>query len=243
MTSGHRAEPFTVPVLGVEFQAFTDTFTTQAVFSQRGTARALKMADKVVREILASDEFKTLRGGNFPRGKLDTTINSRPIAIVTQADLVLLVQIAAERGYAVARSMQEASFAVLLQQSVDEVLQVSRSRQTYLDAGASLRQKLEYRYSYHAMKSATFRKGYGVRALCRVNRQVSSLAVKDADVRRAASKSWRKTCSGVEIIKITVGNAVHQKAVEASAPTTLNKNLVEAAKRTTTIYELLEAPF
>jgi hypothetical protein len=187
-----------------------------------------------VTRILSSEEFNILRGEDIQWRTLDTEVNPNPISVVTQSDLVLLVQIAAEKGYPVARSMQEASFAVLLQQSVDEALQKDRTRKE---------QKLEYRYSYHAMKGVTFDRGHGVRGLCKINRQVSSLAVPDADKRRMTSKSWRKNCSGVEIIKITVGNTVHQKAVEASSSATLNVNLDRAAKRTTQIYELLDAPF
>lgn len=243
MTKSHRAKEIKVPVLGVEFQAFTDPAISQPVFSRRGTARALQMHHRTVTRILASEEFKALRGENIQWRTLDTEVNPNPISVVTQSDLVLLVQIAAEKGYPVARSMQEASFAVLLQQSVDEALQKDRTRKEYLEAGASLRQKLEYRYSYHAMKGVTFDRGHGVRGLCKINRQVSSLAVQDADKRRMTSKSWRKNCSGVEIIKITVGNTVHQKAVEASSSATLNVNLDRAAKRTTQIYELLDAPF
>lgn len=232
-----------IKVLGVKFQAFVDPSTSQPVFSQRGAARALKMPGTSLRRILMSEDFKALRGGYYCCTELNTTVSSTPISVITQADLVLLVQIAAEKGYFVARSMQEASFAVLLQQSVDEALGVERTRKEYLDAGASLRQKLEYRYSYHSMKESTFEKGHGVRGLCKVNRQVSSLAVHDADSRRALDKGWRRDCSGLEMVKITIGNTVHQKAVDASSPSYLDTNLGIALQRTSDIYHLLDAPF
>ena len=184
-----------------------------------------------------------MRGGDLPCTELDTTVSSKPISVVTQSDLVLLVQLVAEKGYPIAKSMQEASFAVLLQQSVDEALGVSRTRKEYLDAGANLRQKLEYRYSYHAMKDATFESGHGVAGLCKINRQVSSLAVPDAQERRIADKAWRRNCSAVETVKITIGNTVHQKAVEASNYRSLGSNLDKAAQRTSDIYKLLDAPF
>lgn len=235
--------PGGIKVLGVPFQAFVDPETTQPVFSQRAAARALQMPGTSLRRILASDNFKTLRGADLPCAELNTTVSSKPISVITQTDLVFLVQIAAEKGYPVAKSMQEASFAVLLQQSVDEALGIARTRKEYLDAGATLRQRLEYRYSYHAMKDATFERGHGVRCLCKINRQVSALAVPDADERRAKSSNWRKNNSGIETVRTTIGNTVHQKAVEASTRLTLENNLVKAAQRTAEIYKLIDAPF
>ena len=52
----------------------------------------------------------------------------------------------------------------------------------------------------------------------------------------------RKDCSAVETVKITIGNTVHQKAVEASNGKTLENNLGKAAQRTSDIYQLLDAP-
>jgi hypothetical protein len=66
---------------------------------------------------LTSEAFKALRGRDYSCTELDTTVSSKPISVITQADLVLVVQIAADKGYPVAKSMQEASFAILLQQS------------------------------------------------------------------------------------------------------------------------------
>lgn len=235
--------PEGVKVLGIKFQAFIDPKTNQAVFSQSGAARGLDIPRKSFLDILNSDEFKLLRGNDSPMAKLPTTVNSQPISVVTQADLVLLVRIAADKGYPVAKSMQDASFAILLQESVDHALKINRDRQEYREAGATLRQKLEYRYSYNTMRDTTLDRGYGVRGVCRINRQVSSLAVADADERRTVSKSWRKKCSGVETVKITIANTVHEKAVEASNKTTLDKNLNVASQRTSDIYNLLEAPF
>ena len=235
--------PNGIKVLGVKFQSFIDPRIDQPVFSQVGAARGLEIPARSLRRILSSEEFKRLRGSSLPLGGLDTAVSSKPISVVTQTDLVLLVQLAAEKGYLVAKSMQEASFAVLLQQSVDEALGVERTRKEYLDAGASLRQKLEYRYSYHEMKESTLEKGHGVTGLCKVNRQVSMLAVYDADLRRELDKGWRRNCSAIETVKITIGNTVHQKAVEASTKSTLEGNLGKAAHRTVDIFLLLEAPF
>lgn len=238
-----RVPEISVNVLGVEFQAFIDPQSKQAVFSQRGTARALKMPRTSLTRILHSTTFNRLRGGSFPRPTLNTSVSSNPISVVTQSDLVLIVQIASEKGNPVARSMQDASFAVLLQESVDRALGVEREREEYLQSGTDLRLQLEYMHSYHSMKNATFDRGYGVRGLSKVNKQVSNLAVPDADERRRQSKFWRRKCSGEETVKITIGNAVHEKAVEASKNDTLDINLGVAARRTSQIYELLDAPF
>jgi hypothetical protein len=116
-TNKFPVEPIKVKVLGVEFQAFVDPATSQPVFSQSGTADALGIRESTVRSILTSQAFKALRGSDFPRGRLYTTVNSQPIAVVTQTDLVFLVQIAAEKGNPVAKAMQEASFAVLVSAS------------------------------------------------------------------------------------------------------------------------------
>lgn len=242
-TSFNRIPEITVNVLGVEFQAFIDPQSDQAVFSQRGTARALKMPRTSLRRILTSGGFKALRGGNFSCPTLDTTVSSKPISVVTQSDLVLIVQIASEKGNPVAQSMQDASFAVLLQESVDRALGVEREREDYIQSGTDLRLQLEYTHSYHSMKDVTLDRGYGVRGLCKVNKQVSTLAVPDADERRRESKFWRRKCSGEEKVKITIGNAVYEKAVEASTGGTLDINLNVAAKRTSQIYDLLDAPF
>lgn len=242
-TPNDRTPEITVNVLGVEFQAFIDPQSNQAVFSQRGTARALKMPRTSFRGILSSERFKALRVGCFPCATLNTTVSSKPITVVTQTDLVLIVQIASEKGNPVAKSMQDASFAVLLQESVDRALGVERKREKYIQLGIDLRVQLEYINSYHSMRSTTFERGHGVRGLCKVNKQVSTLAVPDADERRRRSKVWRRKCSGEETVKITISNAVHEKAIEASKNGSLDTNLNVAAKRTCQIYELLDAPF
>jgi hypothetical protein len=238
-----RIPDVSVNVLGVVFQAFIDPQNKQAVFSQRGTARALKMPKTSLTDIINSKAFKQLRGSDLPWARLKTTVSPTPISVVTQSDLILIVQIASEKGFPVAKSMQDASFAVLLQESVDRALGVDRDREEYIQAGTQLRLQLEYLNSYHSMKNTTFENGYGVRGLCKVNKQVSALAVPDADDRRQKSKFWRQNCSGQEKVKITIGNAVHEKAVEASTKTTLDNNLSLAHNRTSQIYALLDAPF
>lgn len=132
-----------IVVLGVKFQAFLDPATNQPVFSQSGTADALKVRESFVRRIRASTEFKCLRGGDLPTVYLDTEVNSRPIAVVTQADLVCIVKVAAKKDISVAISMEAASFATILQQSIDEALGATHTRKEYLDAGTKLQLQIE----------------------------------------------------------------------------------------------------
>jgi hypothetical protein len=238
-----RIPPFDITVLGVSFQAFIDPTTNQAVFSQRGAADGLKIPESSLRKILLSESFKSLRGSTSPCAKLCTEVSPKPISVVTQSDLVILVKLAAEKSYPVAISMQDASFAILLQQSVEEALGIERSRTEYLESGATLRQQLEYRYSYQALQELTFKGKHGVKGLCCINRQVSSLAVANSDELRQRSKNWRRFCSGIATVKLTIGNAVHQRAAAASNQETFSSNLKTAADRTNQIYELIDAPF
>ena len=243
--------PGGVMVLGIRFEGFIHPSTNQAVFSRRGLSRCLKIPRTSLTRILDSEQFKTLCGQVSPWPKLLTEVSPRPISVLTQVELAFLVKLLADLDdsqgkpkYPIPKSMQDAGFPIILQQSVDEALDIQRDRKDYLEAGATVRERLEYKYSYHQMVKATFDGGYGVLSLCRINRQVSGLAVPDADERRAKSKHWRQKCSGVETTKITVGNTVHQKAVEASrSKIALDKNLGIAAQRTQDIYSIMDAPF
>lgn len=236
--------PGGIDVLGVNFQSFLDPSTGFPVFSQSGASRGLDIPRRSVVDIMASERFKALRGKESPMGeKLLTEVNSQPILVITQTDLVILVQIGSEKKYPVPQSMQEASFAVLLQQSIDEKLNISRPRKEYLKAGATARQKLEYLHSYNNMKQSTFDGGYGVSGLCKVNRQVSGLAVPDADERRQKDKNWRRECNGEETARITIGNIIHKKAIDASSKGSFEKNLGIAEGRTNKIYDIMNEPF
>lgn len=233
-----------VTVLGVKFQGFVSPKTNQVVFSQSGVARALKRHESTVRSWLDSKRFKSLRGKSFPRAKLLTEVNSRPITIVTQADLVVLVQIGSERGDPVAKSMQDASFATLLQESVDQVLGIERPREQYLTQGASLRQRAEYLHTYRSLKYAAFENHHGVKGLCMVNAAVSELAVPNALERRKQNPGWRKKCNKDETMRLTIGSAVSEKAVEASdGRKALENNMQLATERITKIYSILDKPF
>jgi hypothetical protein len=247
-TKNHRVPPIQNPVivLGVEFQAFISPIENRLVFSQSGAARGLKIDEKTVRRIFGSKKFNALQGMDLMRGKLYTTENSNPISVVTQGDLALLVKICAEKAFPTAKAMHDASFAMLLQESVDIALGIARPRENYITRGVELRRQLEQQYlaSYHSMKTITLNHGHGVRALCEVNKQVSNLSVSDADSRRMHDAHWRKnSCSSFEKTKFTIGNAVHEKAVEASSKLNLKQNLKIAANRTGQIFNLLDAPF
>lgn len=233
-----------IVVLGIKFQGFKDPATKQIVFSQSGVARALEVDERTVRRYLSSQGFKRWRGGSSPRGTLLTEVSTKPISVVTQADLVILVKLAAERGNPIASSMQDASFAVLLQQSVDQALGIHRPLKEYLAQGASLRQRVDYLQTYHSMKDATFECGHGVGGLCLINAQVSSLAVPDAEERRKENPCWRNLCSRNETMRLTIGSAVAQRAAEASpGREALKGNISKAKTRITDIYNILDAPF
>jgi hypothetical protein len=241
-----------INVLGIKFEAFVHPVTNQAVFSKRGVAVGLKVARSTLDGVLNSTDFKALHSNYIQWPELLTTKSSTPISVVTQSDLACLVKILADKKntdgsvrYPVPKSMQDAGFPIILQQSVDQALGFDRPLGQYLAAGATLRQQLEYKYSYTEMRNSTFKSGYGVTGLCKINKQVSGLAVPDADERRIKNKAWRKECSAEETVKITVGNTVHQKAVEASSgdKQILDKYLDLAAKRTTDIYNIMDTPF
>lgn len=253
MTEDQKAKaiPGGVNVLGVLFEGFVHPLTMRAIFSRRGLSRSLDIPRTSLTRILDSEEFKALCGKTSPWPKLPTEISPKPISVLDQAELAVLVKVLADINdssgqpkYPIPKSMQDAGFPIILQQSVDEALDIQRDRKDYLQAGATIRERLEYKYSYHRMVRVTLDGGYGVRSLCRINRQVSALAIPDADARRARSKHWRKKCSGIETTKITLGNTVHQKAVEASqSKDVLEKNLGIAAERTQKIYDIMDSPF
>lgn len=232
-----------IDVLGKNLEAFL-TSDHRVIFSQRGLARSLDIPESTVRYILKSNEFKLFYGGDFQCVKVLTDINPQRISAIPQSDLAVLIKFLADnKKYPIPKSMQDAGFPLILQQSVDEALGVNRSRKEYLDAGATLRQILEYKYSYHEMKNSTFQKGFGVTGLCNINRQVSGLAVPNADERRSLNKNWRKRCSGTETVKITIGDTIFQKAVDASTKSTFKKNFEIATYRTQSIYQIMDQPF
>lgn len=101
----------------------------------------------------------------------------------------------------------------------------------------------EYLNSYHSMRNAALEKGFGVTGLCTINRQVSDLATSNANKLRRKDKSWRKNCSEDEVMKLTIGNVVHRKAVRASSRQTFTSNLGLAKQTTSEIYKIISARF
>ncbi|MEL7352761.1 MAG: hypothetical protein AAF171_23560 [Cyanobacteria bacterium P01_A01_bin.116] len=232
------------PVLGIVFQGFLDPGINQVVFSQSGVARALQIDARTARRWLGTYRFQSLRGGSFLRSTLLTKVNNNPISVVTQPDLVALIRIGSERKNPVAMSMHDASFAVLLQQSVDQVLGAARPIKQYLRQGATLRQRAEYIHSYHGLKDAAFDNRHGVRGLSLLNRTVSTLAVPDSDARRRKNPRWRNGCSKDETMKLTIGNSVCEKAAKASVGRkALEGNVVRATNRINEINDILDQPF
>ena len=101
----------------------------------------------------------------------------------------------------------------------------------------------DYLRSYHSMKNATLEQGFGVQGLCKINRQVSDVAVRDATERRSTRKSWRENCSEDEVMKFTIGNLVYWKAVKASSRQTFTGNLCIAEQTTSEICRIIDARF
>lgn len=235
-----------VIVLGVEFQGFVEPHDDHVVFSQSGVGRALNVSESSVRRWTRSKLFERLRGKPFAPVRLLTTANPMPINVVTQADLVILVKIASRKGNAIAKSMQDASFPVVLQQSVDEALGIQRPTSEYLSHGAMLRHRLEGGYlpSYHTLKGVTFNHKHGVRGLCMINSKVSDLAVPDASQRRKNDPHWRRKCNSDESGTMTIGNVVMAKAAEASKGLkALEANIEVGAQRINQIKAIVEMPY
>lgn len=132
-----------VVVLGVEFQAFK-TEDSRVVFSQSGVARGFEIDETSVRRIRASKTLKALPDKDFsPGGRLKTTSNSQPISVVTEAELVAMVGILAERGNDRAVAMHQASFAVVLKAEVDKALGQPTDTKEDIAKAAKLREQAE----------------------------------------------------------------------------------------------------
>lgn len=242
--------PDGIIVLGIQFQAFHHpNDKSQAVFSNRGIAKALNISESSLRVIIRSKFFKAFTGSNFPCVKILTEVSPKPISVSTQSDLVLLVSyLAKNKKYPVPIAMFDAGFALILKQSVDEALRIDVPRNDYLYNGQFLREQIQNRHtylnSYHQMEESTFNGGYGVTQLCHFNRQISSLAIPNADQRRQVSKDWRRNCSTSELVKLTVANELTNNAIQASSTNdVLNHNFNVVLQRSQKIYQLMDASF
>jgi hypothetical protein len=147
-SSNYVAVAKDIQVLGQTFQSFL-TENGEVVFSKTSTARGLDLSDpKRVSEILASKSFKSLPGHNSSdseNNKLRAVVGSSTVSIsvVTLSQLAQLVNYLAEKGDDRAIAMQQASFAVMLQQSVDVAYNVTRESAEYTDSASQLATLLE----------------------------------------------------------------------------------------------------
>lgn len=140
------AEPKEIEVLGQKFQSFLDE-SGNVVFSQTSAAKGLNLTTPYrITEIQASKSFKAICSKDFEiRKTLKTTVSPRAISVVTMSELTELVNYLASRGDDRAVAMQQASFATVLQMSVDTAYGVSRDRQEYVDAATQAAKWLEER--------------------------------------------------------------------------------------------------
>lgn len=237
--------PGGINVLGISFHAFIHPDSSQPFFSQRGIAKGLKIPESTLRMILCSKEFNALYSKGFSCAKILTEVSPNPVSALSTKDLICIVKFLSDkRGYPVAKSMQDAGFPIVLQQSIDQAIGETKRISEYLELGSIVRSKLEYLNSYHSMKDSVFSEGYGVSGLCNVNSLVSSIAVPDAELRRATSKGWRRKCSPFETLRLTVGNFIYERAVNSSSS---KADFIEkcdiALERTQSIYDILDASF
>ena len=108
---------------------------------------------------------------------------------------------------------------------------------------ASVNSRQAYRLSYTCMEECTLKGGHGVCRLCVMNRNVSSIAVPDAEKRRKKSKDWRRKCSVKEFTKLGAGNLLLEKAVTAENSQSLGENLGTAYACLAKVCEILDTDF
>jgi hypothetical protein len=138
----YTAEKRMVNVSGQEFESYL-TEDGEVVFSQTSAALGLAVSESVIRSIRSAKRLKALQGDGSVIRSLRVSHGRRPISVVSMAELTELVGYLAERGHDRAVAMQQASFAVMLQASVDEAYGVVRERAEYLRAAASLAALIE----------------------------------------------------------------------------------------------------
>lgn len=131
-----------IEVLGQKFQSFK-TEDGEVVFSQTSAALGLDIASSTILRLKQSEAFKALPGNSSVILRLKVSHSIKPIAVVTMAELANIVSLLAERGHDRAVAMQQASFAIMLQQSVDVAYGVQRESREYTEAAADLALLLE----------------------------------------------------------------------------------------------------
>jgi hypothetical protein len=137
------SEAKTIQVLGQEFQSFL-TEEGSVVFSQSSVAKGLDISESYARKAfaLSSSEKPETLTGYVKSGRTKIKVRSgksvQHISVVTMTDLTLMVSYLADRDHDRATAMQQASFAIMLQQSVDVAYGTERPAQEYVDRAAEL---------------------------------------------------------------------------------------------------------
>lgn len=139
------ATPKDITVLGQIFQSFA-TETGEVVFSQSSSSVGLDIAETSVRRFLSENSPKALQGKvsgvrHFLKAKVGESVQK--ISVVSMADLTAIVSYLADKGHDRAVAMQQASFALMLQQSVDVAYNVTRESKEYTDKASHLALLLE----------------------------------------------------------------------------------------------------
>lgn len=155
-------------VLGVAFQAFVDE-NGQKVFSEIGVERGMQPEKakgwlKNIRSSRSRNKFTARQtqpqqalqpfDKTFVRPSNDiqqaaqylkarTGNRTQTIRVITAAELLSVVSYLAERGNDRAIAMQEAGFAAILQQTIDEYDGIQRTHREYLEPAAKLRKQVE----------------------------------------------------------------------------------------------------
>lgn len=131
-----------ITVLGQQFQSFLNE-AGQVVFSIVSAARGLDKPETSFRRLRASKQLKALLGKAPETSTLKTNVSPRSISVVTMTELTQMVNILAEQGDDRAISMQQASFALMLQQSVDVAYGTKRESEEYTSKASELAKVIE----------------------------------------------------------------------------------------------------
>jgi hypothetical protein len=131
------SEAKTIQVLGQEFQSFL-TEEGSVVFSQSSVAKGLGVAESSIRSLRQSKQLEDLQGKRSDIRSLKVSHSRKPINVVNMTELTIMVGVLADRDHDRATAMQQASFAIMLQQSVDVAYGTERPAQEYVDRAAEL---------------------------------------------------------------------------------------------------------
>lgn len=142
MASNYVANPVIVELSGFKFQSFK-TEDGQVVFSQSSCIKGLGVPRATFIDNLTklgcrentNESPKELPGKTSKMsGKLKTSVNNRPISVVTMGQLLEIITHFASKGYDIPVAMQTANMMTDLQRSVDRAYGTLQSDDTYKTA-------------------------------------------------------------------------------------------------------------